>query len=94
MSSDDADGVMLVSEGGVYFIPLEDLAAYRLPQDVAHQARARLAPSEVSETGAGPDTASPREHQHRPSPAVVAPIRWPRQSLVQHDIMLHTATRW
>jgi hypothetical protein len=89
--SSDADGVMIVSEGGVYFVPLDDLDAYRLPDDVAKAARTQFAADQATDSGtrAGADSSE----AHRPSPAVVAPVRWPRQSIT-HDIMLHTATRW
>ena len=89
MSSDD--GVMIVSEGGVYFVPLEDMEAYRLPDELAKSAREQFAADEASDSGAA-DRAGARKG-HRPSPAVVAPMQWPRQSIT-HEIMLHTATRW
>jgi hypothetical protein len=85
MNSDD--GVMIVSEGDVYFVPLDDLKAYRVPDDVAKAARKQFAVNVASDSG------GEASKEHRPSPAVVAPMRWPRNAIT-HEIMLHTATRW
>lgn len=91
MSDDDnVTGAMIASASSVYFIPSEDLDAYRLPDAVAGDVRTWLA----QETGevAGFAVAPPPQ----PNVAIFAAVSWkPTQGVIgTANGMLHTATRY
>jgi hypothetical protein len=91
MSDDQVTGAMIVSPVNVYFIPESDLDAYRLPDEVAGEAREWLEGQAPETTGY---SSTPSAPSAQPSPAQFAVVTWqPTLSFGGYG-MMHTATRF
>lgn len=88
-------GAVITGASGVYFIPEEDLKAYRLPDNVAADVRAFLE-GEADDEVVGFVQMKPPQPIKQPTPALIAPVTLPQgpSSSIATDGMLHTATRW
>lgn len=91
--SEESGGVIIASEGGVYFVPMGDLESYRLPVAMADSIRSELGVDEVG----GFTFKAPDPNGRNPVPGLIAPVKWNPQLPplgVIADGMMHTATRW